>query len=88
MPLSGYGKPYTFKAPPVDPNPGFSMTAAPRAASGIGAGRAIWRTTPGHDPDSLDQIAVLSVSVRLIHSVRPFAKCSKLASSGGEANSV
>jgi integrase len=37
---------------------------------------------------TLDQIAVLSVSVRLIHSVRPFAKCGKLASSGGEANSV
>jgi hypothetical protein len=32
MPLSAYGKPYTFKAPPVDPNPGFSMTEAPQEA--------------------------------------------------------
>jgi hypothetical protein len=32
MPLSAYGKPYTFKAPPVDPNPGFSMTEKPQAA--------------------------------------------------------
>ena len=32
MPLSAYGKPYTFKAPPVDPNPGFSMTEAPQKA--------------------------------------------------------
>jgi hypothetical protein len=31
VPLSGWGKPYTYKAPPVDPNPGFSMTAAPQA---------------------------------------------------------
>jgi len=59
-----------------------------RAASAIGSGRAIWRTTPGHDPDSLDQIAVLSVSVRLIRSVRPFAKCGKLASSRHEANII
>jgi hypothetical protein len=32
MPLSAVGKPYTFKAPPVDPNPGFSMTEAPQKA--------------------------------------------------------
>ena len=32
MPLSAYGKTYTFKAPPVDPNPGFSMTERPQAA--------------------------------------------------------
>ena len=32
MPLSAYGKPYEFKAPPVDPNPGFSMTEAPQKA--------------------------------------------------------
>ena len=32
MPLSAYGKPYTFKAPPVDQNPGFSMTEAPQKA--------------------------------------------------------
>jgi hypothetical protein len=32
VPLSAYGKPYTFKAPPVDPNPGFSMTERPQAA--------------------------------------------------------
>ena len=32
VPLSGYGKPYTFKAPPVDPSPGFSMTEKPQAA--------------------------------------------------------
>jgi hypothetical protein len=32
MPLSAYGKPYTFKAPPVNPNPGFSMTEAPQKA--------------------------------------------------------
>lgn len=30
-PLSAYGKPYEFKAPPVNPNPGFSMTEAPQA---------------------------------------------------------
>lgn len=29
-PLSAWGKPYTPKAPPVDPNPGFSMTAKPQ----------------------------------------------------------
>ena len=32
MPLSAYGKPYTFVAPPVDPTPGFSMTEAPQEA--------------------------------------------------------
>ena len=31
-PLSAHGKPYTFKAPPVDPDPGFSMTLAPQKA--------------------------------------------------------
>lgn len=31
-PLSAYGKPYTFKAPPVDQDPGFSMTKQPQAA--------------------------------------------------------
>ncbi|MCP5189752.1 MAG: DUF1254 domain-containing protein [Pseudomonadales bacterium] len=31
-PLSAWGKPYTFEAPPVDPKPGFSMTEAPQAA--------------------------------------------------------
>jgi len=31
VPLSAWGKPYTYKAPPVDPNPGFSMTEAPQA---------------------------------------------------------
>jgi hypothetical protein len=30
VPLSAYGKPYTFAAPPVDPNPGFSMTDKPQ----------------------------------------------------------
>jgi len=29
-PLSAWGKPYTPKAPPVDPNPGFSMTDKPQ----------------------------------------------------------
>lgn len=29
-PLSSFGKPYTYKAPPVDPNPGFSMTDKPQ----------------------------------------------------------
>ncbi|WP_271407960.1 DUF1254 domain-containing protein [Pseudomonas sp. Q1-7] len=29
-PLSAWGKPYTPKAPAVDPNPGFSMTAKPQ----------------------------------------------------------
>jgi hypothetical protein len=29
-PLSALGKPYTFKAPPVNPNPGFSMTDKPQ----------------------------------------------------------
>jgi hypothetical protein len=32
VPLSAYGKPYVFKAPPVNPNPGFSMTEAPQKA--------------------------------------------------------
>ncbi len=31
-PLSAWGKPFTFKAPAVDPNPGFSMTAKPQEA--------------------------------------------------------
>jgi hypothetical protein len=31
-PLSAWGKPYTFAAPPVDPDPGFSMTDQPQAA--------------------------------------------------------
>jgi len=30
VPLSAYGKPYTYQAPPVNPNPGFSMTDAPQ----------------------------------------------------------
>lgn len=30
VPLSAYGKPYKFKAPPVNPNPGFSMTEKPQ----------------------------------------------------------
>ena len=30
VPLSAYGKPYTYVAPPVDPNPGFSMTDKPQ----------------------------------------------------------
>ena len=30
VPLSALGKPYTYKAPPVDPNPGFSMTDKPQ----------------------------------------------------------
>lgn len=32
MPLSAYGKPYTFKAPPVNADPGFSMTEGPQSA--------------------------------------------------------
>ena len=31
VPLSAWGKPYTYKAPPVDPNPGFSMTDKPQS---------------------------------------------------------
>lgn len=31
VPLSSFGKPFTFKAPPVDPNPGFSMTEKPQS---------------------------------------------------------
>jgi hypothetical protein len=31
-PLSAWGKPYTFEAPPVDPDPGFSMTEQPQSA--------------------------------------------------------
>ena len=31
VPLSAYGKSYTYQAPSVNPNPGFSMTAAPQA---------------------------------------------------------
>lgn len=30
-PLSAFGKPFSFKAPPVNPNPGFSMTDKPQA---------------------------------------------------------
>jgi hypothetical protein len=30
VPLSAYGKPFTYNAPPVDPNPGFSMTDPPQ----------------------------------------------------------
>jgi hypothetical protein len=30
VPLSVYGKPYTYQAPPVDPNPGYSMTDGPQ----------------------------------------------------------
>jgi hypothetical protein len=30
VPLSAYGKSYIYKAPPVNPNPGFSMTDAPQ----------------------------------------------------------
>ena len=30
-PLSAWGKPYTPEAPPVNPNPGFSMTDKPQA---------------------------------------------------------
>src|SRR5208282_2160980 len=30
VPLSAYGKPYEYEAPPVNPNPGFSMTDAPQ----------------------------------------------------------
>jgi hypothetical protein len=29
-PLTAWGKPYTYQAPPVDPNPGFSMTDKPQ----------------------------------------------------------
>ncbi len=32
MPLSAVGKPFTFKAPAVNPDPGFSMTDAPQKA--------------------------------------------------------
>jgi hypothetical protein len=32
VPLSSYGKPFTYQAPPVDPNPGFSMTEKPQQA--------------------------------------------------------
>jgi hypothetical protein len=31
VPLSSFGKPFAYKAPPVDPNPGFSMTDKPQA---------------------------------------------------------
>jgi hypothetical protein len=30
VPLSAYGKPFTYEAPAVDPNPGFSMTDKPQ----------------------------------------------------------
>ncbi len=30
LPLAAYGKPYTYKAPPVNASPGFSMTGAPQ----------------------------------------------------------
>jgi hypothetical protein len=30
-PLASWGKPFTYKAPPVDPNPGISMTDKPQA---------------------------------------------------------
>jgi hypothetical protein len=31
VPLSAFGKPYTYQMPPVNPSPGISMTAAPQA---------------------------------------------------------
>jgi len=31
VPFSAYGKSYTYKMPPVDPNPGFSMTDKPQS---------------------------------------------------------
>ena len=31
VPLSAYDKSYTYQTPPVNPNPGFSMTDAPQA---------------------------------------------------------
>jgi len=31
-PLSAWGKTFSYKAPPIDPNPGFSMTAKPQEA--------------------------------------------------------
>jgi hypothetical protein len=31
VPLSAFGKPFTYKAAPVDPNPGFSMTDKPQS---------------------------------------------------------
>ncbi len=31
VPLSAYGKPYTYKTPPVNPNPGISMTDKPQS---------------------------------------------------------
>jgi hypothetical protein len=31
VPLSSFGKPFTYKAPPVNPNPGFSMTDKPQS---------------------------------------------------------
>ncbi len=31
VPLGASGKPYTYQAPPVDPNPGFSMTDKPQS---------------------------------------------------------
>ena len=31
-PLSAWGKKYTYQAPPVNPNPGFSMTDKPQTA--------------------------------------------------------
>ena len=31
VPLSAYGKPYNYQAPPVNPNPGFSMTDKPQS---------------------------------------------------------
>lgn len=39
VPLSAWGKPYTYKAPPVDPNPGFSMTDKPQSVI-LGMGTA------------------------------------------------
>jgi hypothetical protein len=34
VPLSAWGKPFTYVAPPVDPNPGFSMTDKPQQVIG------------------------------------------------------
>ena len=31
VPLSSFGKPFTYRAPPVDPEPGFNMTDKPQA---------------------------------------------------------
>lgn len=54
-PLSSWGKPYTPVAPPVNPNPGFSMTDKPLAAFGWPANQERDAVYPNTEKDSTGQ---------------------------------